>query len=127
MPLRGSIFQAGTCQLRIQDGAECGNNISPCLPVLYSMKQPVPSVFLASPLLTHPWPRQAACWSPTTPRILFPAREPDTRLPKSEEEGWIFGRIELDRSKNSTRVLSQSRVLMFMSMVREAFVTSVRW
>ena len=39
---------------------------------------------------------------------------------------WIFGRMEADRLKNSSRELSQSSVLMFISMVREAFVTSVR-
>mmetsp|Transcript_37426 Transcript_37426/g.94451 ORF Transcript_37426/g.94451 Transcript_37426/m.94451 type:complete len:234 (+) Transcript_37426:525-1226(+) len=53
----------------------------PCLdwmafgPVLSSMKQPVPYVFLASPS-THRWPSSAAIWSPRQPEIGMLCRAP---------------------------------------------------
>jgi hypothetical protein len=46
------------------------------VPVLRSMKQPVPYVFFASPGEKHVWPKRAACWSPRSPATGMPARSP---------------------------------------------------
>ncbi len=46
-------------------------------PVFRSMKLPVPKVHLTIPGVVHICPKSAACWSPATPEIGIPAREPE--------------------------------------------------
>jgi hypothetical protein len=43
------------------------------VPVFWSMKQPVPYVFLVRPASVHSCPKSAACWSPAMPAIGTPA------------------------------------------------------
>ena len=60
---------------------------SPCVdltgtaPVLYSIKHPVPYVFLTSPTRVQWWPSSAACWSPTQPLMTVPASGPVATRP----------------------------------------------
>jgi len=49
------------------------------VPVLRSMKLPVPYVFFAVPTSKHAWPNVAACWSPRMPEIGTPGTIPPSR------------------------------------------------
>mmetsp|Transcript_1349 Transcript_1349/g.5497 ORF Transcript_1349/g.5497 Transcript_1349/m.5497 type:complete len:250 (+) Transcript_1349:415-1164(+) len=103
---------------------------SPCLdsttfpPVLRSMKQPVPYVFLAPPAPQR-WPSVAACWSPRHPVSLTPFRAPSAMTPYSSAHDTMRGRESIG-TPNFTAVGScQVWVRRSMSMVRDALVASV--
>ena len=95
-------------------------------PVLISMKLPVPYVFLAWPTSKHAWPKVAACWSPRMPVIGVSRSScwPDT-VPTSAEELTISGSMDIGMPMSAQISSFQSRVSRFISMVREALVTSV--
>ena len=68
----------------------------------------------------------AACWSPRIPLIGVSMSRPFLRpSPNTPEEGRISGSMEVGMPMSAQIRVFQSRVSRFMSMVREALVTSV--
>mmetsp|Transcript_32939 Transcript_32939/g.72784 ORF Transcript_32939/g.72784 Transcript_32939/m.72784 type:complete len:286 (+) Transcript_32939:553-1410(+) len=94
------------------------------LPVLSSMKQPVPYVFFASPA-TQRWPSMAAIWSPRQPQIGTSARGPSDTVPYTSELLTMRGSADARMEKSGKYASCHWHVRRSMSMVREAFVTSV--
>lgn len=95
-------------------------------PVTSSRKQPVPYVFFAAPGVKHAWPSVAACWSPSIPVIGTPGTtESDAPTPNRADDGSTFGSMPIGTPMRSHMSASHRRVLMSISRVRAAFVTSV--
>ncbi len=66
----------------------------------------------------------AACWSPRSPATEMPASVPFAS-PYTSDDDRIWGSIDLGTPIAEHRSSSQSRVSRFISIVREALVTSV--
>lgn len=95
-------------------------------PVCRSAKHPVPYVFFAWPARKHAWPASAACWSPAIPAISTGAPNRAASVsPTTPDDATIRGSIARGTPNKSSISPAQSPVSRFMSMVREAFVTSV--
>ena len=78
------------------------------------------------PISKQAWPKVAACWSPRMPAIGVSMRRSFLRpYPYTSEEDLISGSIDIGMPMSFAMSSFQSRVSMFMSMVREALVTSV--
>mmetsp|Transcript_118408 Transcript_118408/g.334695 ORF Transcript_118408/g.334695 Transcript_118408/m.334695 type:complete len:253 (+) Transcript_118408:751-1509(+) len=106
---------------------------SPCVdgigfaPVFMRMKHPVPYVLFTVYSSKQPWPKSAACWSPSEHVIGTPARGPVVTLPSSSELDLICGKHAIGMPRVSQMPASHANVLKSMSMYRDAFVTSVTW
>ena len=87
---------------------------------------PVPYVAFTSPGAKQPWPNRAACWSPAMPAsgTAAPSSSASATTPA---DGTTAGRIDRSTPKSSSSSSSQLPVSMSNSIVRDAFVTSVRW
>ena len=100
-------------------------------PVFISMNVPVPYVDLASPSAKQVWPNRAACWSPSAEATgMPPSRSPSlppVTSPYTSAEERISGSIASGTPMDSAIFSSHSSVCRFISMVREALVTSVTW
>ena len=91
------------------------------------MKQPVPYVHLTSPASKQVWPNSAACWSPRMPgdrhaRQVPGARAVDLGRAADLGEHRSAGSASHRGARHPSRSVARS-----ISIVREAFVTSVTW
>mmetsp|Transcript_6839 Transcript_6839/g.23090 ORF Transcript_6839/g.23090 Transcript_6839/m.23090 type:complete len:316 (-) Transcript_6839:289-1236(-) len=103
-------------------------------PVFSSAKHPVPYVFFASPGV-HRWPKVAACWSPIVAVIFTPANAPRWMMPNFSNSQLLtilgsalsgsFVAFAFTPKTFAHRFVSQLNVLKSISIVRDAFVTSV--
>ncbi len=96
-------------------------------PTFASTKVPVPYVAFTSPGAKQPWPNRAACWSPAMPAsgTAAPSSSASATTPA---EGTTAGRIDRGRPRRARAARRPScPVSMSSSIVRDAFVTSVRW
>uniref|UniRef100_A0A8W7PH66 Uncharacterized protein n=1 Tax=Anopheles coluzzii TaxID=1518534 RepID=A0A8W7PH66_ANOCL len=90
-------------------------------------KHPVPYVAFARPRVKHSCPTSADCWSPRQPASGMCCSGRNLISPYTSELDRMVGSISSGTSKNFISALSYLSVSMFISMVRDAFDTSVTW
>ncbi len=84
-------------------------------------------MFFASPWSKQVWPNIAACWSPRIPATGTPPSAVPFASPYSSEEDLISGSIDSGIPIRSRLGWCHSSVSRFISIVRDALVTSVAW